>query len=132
MHKWGDSMVSSPRNLLRLASAAALALLVALPGWAAAPTGFQEADIGAPDAAGSTVVNADGTWSVMGSGNEYQNNPADQLHYVYKSVKGDGSVQVKLLAQAQPGNQYVGPMIRASTAAGDLFAADVMSTSAVN
>jgi len=131
-------MVPSRRHVVRLASAAALALAVALPAWSAAPApsqdlaGFQKADVGAPDSPGSVTAEADGVWTVNGSGNNYTGMTEDQFYFVYKPVKGDGSMILKLIEQAQPGSQYVGPMVRATTDAGSVFAADVMATGAVN
>jgi hypothetical protein len=130
-HKGGYSGVSDRQGLLQVASIAVLTALLALPGSAAVPMGFQEANIGPPDTNGSVVINSDGSWTVMGSGNQYDQNTADQLYYLYQSIKGDGSVQMRLIDQAS-GSQYIGPMIRASTDPGAPFAADVMSTSAVN
>jgi len=137
MFKWGEYMVPSHKHLVQFASAAALALAVAAPGWAAAPTsqdlaGFQKTDVGGPDSPGSVTSDANGVWTVMGSGNQYQDNSADQFYFIYKAVKGDGSMRLKLIEQAQPGSQYVGPMVRATTDTGSVFAGDVMATGAVN
>jgi hypothetical protein len=109
-----------------------LALLVAFPAWSDDLASFQKADVGAPDSPGSVVDNGNGKWTVNGSGNQFDGQTEDQFYYIYKSVKGDGSVTVNLLEQAQPGNQYVGPMIRASTDANSPFAGAIMATGAVN
>ncbi len=130
MSRWSHSRGSNRSDLRHLVSAAALVLLVALPGWAAAPTGFQEANIGPPDTNGSVSVAGD-VWTVSGSGNQFDGNSADQLYFLYKSVKGDGSVQARMLG-AGAGSQYAGVMARASTDAGAPFAALIMSTSALN
>jgi len=125
-------MVPSHKHLVQFASAAMLALTVALPARAAAPTGFLTADVGSPDTPGEVVDNGNGTWTVMGSGSDYNGQTEDQFFYVYKSVKGDGSVTVNLREQSGPNNQYVGPMIRASTDANSPFAGTIMATGAVN
>jgi hypothetical protein len=130
MNKWGDYMVPGRKDLAGLLSAAALSLLLALPVWAAAPTGFQEANIGAPDTDGSVSVNGD-VWTVSGSGNDFNGATEDQLYFLYKSVKGDGSVQARMLA-AGAGSQYAGVMVRASTDANAPMAGLIMSTSALN
>jgi len=116
----------------RLAALAGLALLAASPGWAAAPAGLQEANIGSPGTPGSVVDNGDGTWTITGSGNQFDGNTQDQLYFLYKLVNGDGSVQFNLMAQGSPGSQYIGLMVRGSTNPGALFAGPIMATGAVN
>jgi hypothetical protein len=76
--------------------------------------------------------NGNGTWTVVGSGSDYNGQTEDQFFYVYKAVKGDGSVTVNLLEQSGPNNQYVGPMIRSATDANAPFAGAIMATGAVN
>jgi hypothetical protein len=110
----------------------AAAILLAAPLMAAAPTGFLTADVGAPDTPGEVTDNGNGTWTVVGSGSDYNGQTEDQFFYVYKAVKGDGSVTVNLLEQSGPNNQYVGPMIRSTTDANAPFAGAIMATGAVN
>jgi hypothetical protein len=129
MYKRGDCMVPGHKDLLRLALAAVLAA-VALPVWAAAPTGFQEANIGAPDTDGSVSINGD-VWTVSGSGNDFNGATEDQLYFLYSSIKGDGSIQARMLA-AGAGSQYAGVMVRGSTDANAPMAGLIMSTSALN
>jgi len=106
--------------------------MAALPAGSQDLASFQKADVGGPDTPGSVTADAKGVWTVNGSGNQYQDNSADQFYFIYKAVNGDGSMQFKLLEQAQPGSQYVGPMVRATTDTGSVFAGDVMATGAVN
>src|SRR5687768_8524277 len=119
--------MSASKSLWQLASTATLALLVALPVMAAAPTGFQEAQIGPPDTEGTTEINGD-VWSVTGSGNDFNGATEDQLYFVYKSVKGNGSIQARLVGP-ESGGQYVGIMIRESVNPNSAMAGLIMSTS---
>jgi len=138
MFKWGEYMVPGRKNVVRLATAAVLAMVVALPVWSATPTGsqdlagFKKTDIGGPDTPGSVTVEADGTWTVKGSGNAFNGNTEDQLYFISKSVKGNGSMIVKEFEAAPEGNQYVGPMIRASLDANAAMAGAIASTTYVN
>lgn len=117
------------RNLLRLASAATLALFLGVPAMAAVPNGFQEANIGDPEP--GTVEVADGVWTVTGYGNDFNNQPEDQLYFIYQTIRGNGSVQARLLERGS-GSQYAGVMIRTSTDANAPMAGLIMSTSALN
>jgi hypothetical protein len=106
--------------------------MLAVAASAAPPSGFLEANIGAPDEPGSVEVDADGVWTVNGAGNDFNNQFEDQLYFVYKSIRGTGSVQARLLEQASPGSQYVGVMVRESIEANAPMASLIMSTSALN
>jgi hypothetical protein len=112
-------------------SAWALTLALAVSVSAAPPSGYLEANIGTPDVDGSTEVNGN-IWTVTGSGNDFNGQPEDQLYFVYKSIKGDGSVQARMLEAGSGGSQYVGVMARASTDANAPMAGLIMSTSALN
>lgn len=131
MSGWGCFKRGNRSDLRQFVSAAALVLLMAAPGRAAAPPSYQEANIGPPDTDGSVVVNNDGSWTVSGSGNQFDGNSEDQLYFLYRTVKGDGSVQARMLG-AGSGSQYAGVMARASTDANAPFAGLIMSTSALN
>jgi hypothetical protein len=106
--------------------------MLAVAASAAPPSGFLEANIGAPDEPGSVEVDADGVWTVNGAGNDFNNQFEDQLYFVYKSIRGTGSVQARLLEQASPGSQYVGVMVRESIEANAPRASLIKSTSALN
>jgi hypothetical protein len=105
----------------------AAALLLAAPLMAATPSGFEAANIGAPDTEGSVEVNGN-VWSVSGSGNDFNGATEDQLFFVYKTIKGNGSVQARLVGP-ESGGQYVGIMIRESVNANAASAGLIMSTS---
>jgi regulation of enolase protein 1 (concanavalin A-like superfamily) len=109
----------------------AAALSLAVPVMAAAPTGYQEANIGAPDMDGSTDIAGD-VWTVSGSGNDFNGATEDQLYFVYKSIKGNGSVQARMRGAGSGGSQYAGVMLRESVNANAPIAGLIMSTSALN
>jgi regulation of enolase protein 1 (concanavalin A-like superfamily) len=104
----------------------AAAVVLAAPVMAAAP-GYDETNIGAPDENGSVTVDGD-KWTVLGAGNDFNGATEDQLFFVSKTIKGNGSVQARLLGPEQ-GGQYVGIMIRESTNANAPMAGLIMSTS---
>jgi hypothetical protein len=106
------------------------ALALAVPAMAAAPAGYSEENIGPPDELGSVTVAGD-KWTIKGAGNQFDGNTEDQLFFVYKNVRGDGSVQARLLGPEQP-NQYAGVMARVSLDANSAFAGLIESTSALN
>lgn len=108
----------------------AVALTLSMPAMAAAPAGHQEANIGAPDTDGGTEVTGN-SWTVSGSGNDFNGATEDQLYFVYKTIKGNGSVRARLVGEEQP-SQYVGVMIRESLNANAPMAGLIMSTSALN
>jgi hypothetical protein len=107
----------------------AAALALSGPAMAAAP-GYSEENIGAPDEAGSVTVSGD-KWTVKGAGNDFNGATEDQLFFVYKNVRGDGSVQARLLGP-EVSNQYYGIMVRASLDANSPMAGLIESTSALN
>jgi hypothetical protein len=128
MHTRKDSKVAHESTRLRLTAVAVLTLLVALPGWAAAPAGYLEANIGNPSNPGSTTVGADGVWTIQGEGNDFNGQTSDVLYFLYKSIKGNGTVIARNLELATPGRQYVGVMARASLDANAAFVGGIMST----
>src|SRR5215212_1528988 len=105
----------------------AAALTLSVPAMAAAPAGYSEENIGAPDTAGSVTVAGD-KWTINGAGNDFEGATEDQLFFVYKNVRGDGSVQARLLGPEQ-GGQYVGVMIRASLEPGAAYGSLIETTS---
>jgi len=122
-------------TLLRLSAVAALALTVALPATAAPPTDWSDTNIGAVPSPGSTTANpadGSGTWTVTGSGNDWNGATADALYYVYQSVQGDGAIVFRQNGRANitgaGTGQYVGAMIRATLDPGSAMAATVSTT----
>jgi hypothetical protein len=108
----------------------AAALALSVPAMAAAPTGYSEENIGPPDELGSVTVAGD-KWTIKGAGNDFNGATEDQLFFVYKNVRGDGSVQARLLGPEQP-NQYAGVMVRVSLDSNSAMAGTIESTSALN
>jgi len=106
------------RRFTAVVSAFTLALVAALPAAAQLPANFTAADIGDPGAAGSTKVE-NGVFTIQGSGHDIWDT-ADDFHYVYQRVTGDGSVSARILS-AEGGDatwHKAGPMIRESDAPG--------------
>jgi hypothetical protein len=108
-----------------------LTLSLAVAVSAAPPSGYLEANIGEPDVEGSVEVNGN-VWLVTGSGNDFNGSPEDQLYFVYKNIRGDGSVQARMVDRGIGGSQYAGVMARASLDANAPMAGLIMSTSALN
>src|SRR5712692_6512994 len=85
---------------MALALAAALmgvAAEAALAGPPAAP--WQFGDVGEPQTAGSTDVDANSVWTVKGSGDDVWGF-ADSFQLAYQPVKGDGSITARLLSRS--------------------------------
>ncbi|GAA2613908.1 hypothetical protein Adu01nite_06510 [Paractinoplanes durhamensis] len=61
------------------------------------PGGWSAADVGAPALLGSASVSGS-TWTVAGAGNDIWND-ADQFHYVYRELTGDGVIVARPLTQ---------------------------------
>src|SRR5687767_3400644 len=99
MHSDEGWKVSHRFGLLRLAFIAALALVIALPAWAAPPPNFKGADVGEVGAAGSVDVGADGVWTVKGAGELPNTGPADGFYFVYQEIEGDGVIVARLVSQ---------------------------------
>src|SRR3954470_14517316 len=68
--------------------AANMPVMAALPAGSQDLASFQKADVGGPDTPGSVTADAKGVWTVNGSGNQYQDNSADQFYFIYKAVNG--------------------------------------------
>src|SRR5207302_1722919 len=61
------------------------------------PNGWSCADIGNPTVAGGQTVNA-GTWTISASGADIFG-AADQFHFEWQTIAGDGSVSAQVTAQ---------------------------------
>jgi hypothetical protein len=108
------------KGLLQWTSTATVALIVALPAVAAKPPApWVNKDIGAPGASGSTDVDANGVWTIKGSGDDIFNT-ADNFQFAYQSVKGDGSVSMRFLSMEVANEQWtkIGLMVRENDTAG--------------
>jgi hypothetical protein len=128
MYTRRGSKVVNDTARLWLIAAAILMLFAALPTWAAAPAGYLEITIGTPANKGSVTVDANGVWTVLGEGNDFNGATADQLFYVYKLIKGNGSIIARNLEQSVGGRQYVGVMVRASLDPNSVMVGGIMST----
>jgi hypothetical protein len=108
------------KGLVLLTTTATLALIVALPAIAAAPPSpWAAKDIGEPSAKGSTDVDANGVWTIKGSGDDIFNT-ADNFQFAYQSVKGDASVSMRFLSMEVGDAEWtkVGLMVRENDTAG--------------
>jgi outer membrane protein assembly factor BamB/regulation of enolase protein 1 (concanavalin A-like superfamily) len=91
-------------------------------GGGALPTGWLDADVGAPALAGSASY-AGGVFTVKGSGNDIWGT-TDQFNYAYKSLVGDGQIVARVASQDNTDTwAKSGVMIKQSTAAGTNYAA---------
>lgn len=91
-------------------------LTLTRPVMAAAPSGaWTSKDIGAPAVAGSTDVDANGVWTIKGSGDDISNS-ADSFQFAYLTVKGDASITARLLTRQGGDSEWAktGLMIRAN------------------
>jgi outer membrane protein assembly factor BamB len=86
-------------------------------------------DIGGPDLPGAQQVGAGGTGTVSGSGGDIWD-VADQMHFVYTALNGDGSISAQLTDQT-PTNEWAkaGVMLRASKAPGSPYYAALVTPS---
>jgi hypothetical protein len=85
-------------GLLLHAAIGVLALFAALPAAAAPPASpWVSRDIGDPGAKGSTDVDANGVWTVQGSGEDIFD-VTDQFHFAYQPVRGDASLTARFLS----------------------------------
>jgi len=83
-------------------------------------TGWTCADVGAPALAGSQSLSGS-TWTVQGAGADIFGT-ADQFHYVWQPVSGDGSVSARVTAQQNTSAwAKAGVMFRQDTTAGSAF-----------
>lgn len=90
------------------------------------PSGWSSQDIGTVAAAGNASA-SNGTFTIEGSGDDIWAS-ADEFHYVYKSLSGDGEVIARVETQENTdGWAKAGVMIRESLTAGSKNAATVMT-----
>jgi outer membrane protein assembly factor BamB len=84
------------------------------------PTAWSCADLGSPRVPGSESL-SNGIWTVLGGGLDIWGS-ADQLHFTWKTLTGDGSVSAQVFSQS-PSDPWAksGVMIRAGTDAGAPF-----------
>lgn len=84
------------------------------------PAGWTCADIGSPTPAGTQSVN-NGTWTIQAGGADIYGT-ADQFHYDWQSLVGDGSVSAQVTSQTNTGVwAKAGVMLRLDTTAGSPF-----------
>lgn len=100
------------------ASTTSTAVSIDVIGDAAAgalPTGWTSTDVGATGTAGS-ATHVDGTFTVAGAGADVWGT-ADQLHYAYRPLAGDGTIVARVTSIQQGIHAWVkaGVMIRNST-----------------
>jgi outer membrane protein assembly factor BamB len=87
--------------------------LVCLAGWACA-------DIGSPTPAGTQSF-SNGTWTVKAGGADIFGT-ADQFHYVWQTLAGDGSVSAQVVSQTNSSsNAKAGVMLRLTSDSGSPF-----------
>ena len=87
---------------------------------ASCPSGWNCADIGGPNLSGSESL-SNGTWSIQGSGGDIWNT-ADQFHYDWQSLPGDGNVSAQILTQDNTdGWAKAGVMLRQDNTPGSAF-----------
>ncbi len=86
---------------------------------------WTSADVGAPALAGS-AYDASGTFALAGGGGDVIG--SDQLHYVYQTLAGDGTIVARVASlQDTAATALAGVMIRASLAAGSVQATMAMT-----
>jgi hypothetical protein len=86
---------------------------------ASCPSPWSCADIGSPALAGSESVSG-GTWTIKAGGADIYGT-ADQLHFDWQTLPGDGSVSAHVVSQTTTSSwAKAGVMLRATTDAGSL------------
>jgi len=89
------------------------------------PPSWSCADIGNPPAAGTQTLSND-TWTVTGGGQDI-GGTADQFHFVWQGLPGNGSVSARVVSQTITGPwTKAGVMVRADTTASAPFYAVVL------
>ena len=84
------------------------------------PSGWNCADIGHPSHLGNQSL-YQGLWTVDGSGADIWNN-ADQFHYVWRTLSGDGSISARITTQTNSDPwAKAGVMLRANSDSGAPF-----------
>jgi len=85
------------------------------------PAPWVSADIGTTRLTGSAYA-VSNLYTVNGSGASLSGALADQFHYVYQTMPGNGSLKAKIVSQSGTNvNGYAGIMIRETTATGSAF-----------
>lgn len=80
------------------------------------PIGWQDLDIGAP---GGSATFSSGTFAIKGVTNGTIGNAADEMHFVYQPLSGDGTIIARIESlQGNYSSQQVGVMIRETLAPG--------------
>jgi hypothetical protein len=98
------------RGLIAAVAVAALALAAGLPACADPPPApWLTEDIGSPPKAGSTTVDANGVWTITGSGGIWGD--TDQFQFAYQPFHGDASLTARFLSM-QGGDSRVGLIVR--------------------
>jgi len=74
------------------------------------------ADIGSPALAGNQSFDpSTGTWTIAGGGTDISGT-ADQFHFVWQTLSGDGSISARVVSQSNTSsNAKAGVMLRANT-----------------
>jgi hypothetical protein len=112
------------RSIWTLFATVALALVVAVPARAQTgqnlPAGFTAKDIGDPGAVGSTVVDANGVWTIKGAGADLWGPDNDDFQFAYTPVTGDGVIIARYLSAEGGHETWIknGVMIRANDSKG--------------
>ena len=87
----------------------------------ALPSGWSDADVGSVGIAGSASY-ANGEFTVTGSGQFIGTSSADQLHYAYQSLSGDGTIVARVVSVQGTSYNQAGIMIRETLNAGATMA----------
>jgi RHS repeat-associated protein len=74
------------------------------------PIGWSDSDVGAVGMLG-TAGFANGTFTLQGSG-QYIGSTADQMHFAYQALSGDGTIIARVVTVQGGYNPYAGVMIR--------------------
>jgi hypothetical protein len=88
----------------------------AAAGWGQAPEGWTARDLGGATPAGEVTFDENGLWTVKGGGKGVTAT-ADQLHFVFRELKGDGSFVARVVT-APAGPAQAGIMLREGDAPG--------------
>jgi len=93
--------------------------LVFLLGMAGSAFAWISTDVGTPTAGSASYDEATATWTVTGNGDDIWGN-ADNFHYVYKYLKGDGEIIARVASLGPGSNTWAkaGVMIRDTLDAG--------------
>jgi hypothetical protein len=91
-----------------------------VPSPSVCPSGWACADVGNPLLVGDQSL-SNGTWTLTGAGTDI-NGYADQFHYVWQALPGDGTLSAHITAQTNTSNSAkAGIMLRQNASAGAAF-----------